>query len=72
MQVKLSNSQYRKTALTIKGAGGFIKIDSGGVTISGTKVKINEGGSPGKGSAPNVASPQEPNQQAQPEPADQR
>ncbi|WP_063301442.1 type VI secretion system tip protein TssI/VgrG, partial [Pseudovibrio sp. WM33] len=33
--------------LTIKGPGGFVKIDSGGVTIVGNKVKINQGGSPG-------------------------
>jgi type VI secretion system secreted protein VgrG len=33
--------------ITLKAGGGFIRIDSGGVTISGTKVKINSGGSPG-------------------------
>ncbi|MCL1124451.1 type VI secretion system Vgr family protein [Shewanella surugensis] len=60
------------TALTIKGPGGFIKIDSGGVTISGSKVKINEGGSPGKGSAPKAAKPEEPNKPTLPEPADKR
>jgi type VI secretion system secreted protein VgrG len=36
--------------LTIKGPGGFIRIDAGGVTIKGTKVWINSGGSPGSGS----------------------
>jgi type VI secretion system secreted protein VgrG len=35
--------------ITLKAAGGFVKIDSGGVIIQGTKVKINSGGSPGKG-----------------------
>jgi type VI secretion system secreted protein VgrG len=34
-------------ALTIKAAGGFIKIDPGGITIQGTMVLINSGGSPG-------------------------
>jgi type VI secretion system secreted protein VgrG len=33
--------------LTIKGPGGFIRIDAGGVTIKGMIVKINSGGSPG-------------------------
>ena len=35
--------------LTIKGPGGFIRIDAGGVTIRGTVVRINSGGSPGSG-----------------------
>ena len=40
--------------LTIKGPGGFIRIDGGGVTIRGKKVKINSGGEAGsgKGSSP--------------------
>ena len=33
-------------SVTIAAGGGFIKIDSSGVTIEGTKVKINCGGSP--------------------------
>ncbi len=36
--------------LTLKGPGGFIRIDAGGVTIKGNLVKINSGGSAGKGS----------------------
>lgn len=60
------------TALTLKGPGGFIKIDSGGVTVSGSKVKINEGGSPGKGSAPKAAKAEEPNKPTLPDPADKR
>ena len=36
--------------LTIKGAGGFIDIGPAGVTISGTMVLINSGGSAGSGS----------------------
>ena len=35
--------------LTIAGPGGFIRIDSKGVTIVGNKVLINSGGSPGSG-----------------------
>ena len=38
------------TELTIKTGGGFIKLDPSGVTISGAKIKINSGGSPGSGS----------------------
>lgn len=43
--------------VTIKGGGGFIRIDGGGVTIMGQLVKINSGGSPGSGSG---AQPEEP------------
>ena len=35
--------------LTLKGPGGFIRIDPGGVVIAGKQVKINSGGSPGSG-----------------------
>jgi type VI secretion system secreted protein VgrG len=43
--------------LTLKGPGGFIRIDAGGITIRGKVVKINSGGSPGEGKG---ASPEEP------------
>lgn len=33
--------------ITLKAGGGFIRIDGSGVTISGSLVKINSGGSPG-------------------------
>ena len=33
--------------LTLKAAGGFIRIDPGGITIQGNMVLINSGGSPG-------------------------
>jgi type VI secretion system secreted protein VgrG len=33
-------------SITLKGAGGFIKVDSSGVTIVGNVVLINSGGSP--------------------------
>ncbi len=61
-----------KQELTIKGPGGFVKIDSGGVTISGNVVKINEGGSPGSGSAPNPIEPMQPDQPQQPDAPDRR
>ena len=36
--------------LTLKAGGSFIKLDPGGITLSGPLAKINAGGSPGKGS----------------------
>jgi len=54
--VKVGNELFHKgpnlvyqgeKEITIKGPGGFIKIDASGVTIVGKKVKINEGGSAG-------------------------
>jgi type VI secretion system secreted protein VgrG len=35
--------------LTAKAGGSFVKVDAGGVTISGAEVKINTGGAPGVG-----------------------
>ena len=52
-------------AATIKGAGGFIKIDGAGVTISGTMVWINERGEPNDGK---VARPQDPFEERDQEP----
>ncbi len=43
--------------ITLKSAGGFIRIDASGVTIQGTKVKVNSGGSAGALSAPATAAP---------------
>ena len=45
------------TQLTIKGPGGFVDISPAGVTIQGTMVLINSGGSAGSGSGskPNAA-----------------
>ncbi len=37
--------------LTVKGPGGFLRIDATGVVISGTVVKINTGGSGGAGTS---------------------
>jgi len=36
--------------LTLKAGGSFIKLDGGGITVSGPMAKINAGGAPGKGS----------------------
>jgi type VI secretion system secreted protein VgrG len=46
--------------ITLKGPGGFIKIDPGGVTIQGTLVKINSGGSPDSGSGCSPDTPDDP------------
>ncbi|MNG04974.1 hypothetical protein D3C84_881430 [compost metagenome] len=35
--------------LTAKAGGSFVKVDAGGVTISGAEVKANSGGAPGAG-----------------------
>ena len=44
--------------LTIKGPGGFIRLDATGVTIHGTIVNINSGGSPGSGGGSNPTLPE--------------
>ncbi|WP_437693844.1 type VI secretion system Vgr family protein [Sorangium sp. So ce176] len=46
--------------VTVKGPGGFLQIDGAGVTIKGTLVKINAGGSAGKGEGPKAEAPEEP------------
>jgi type VI secretion system secreted protein VgrG len=46
--------------VTVKGPGGFIKIDAAGITIEGTKVKINVSGSSGKGKGSEPEAPEEP------------
>ena len=43
--------------LTIKGPGGFVDINPAGVTIQGTMVLINSGGSAGTGSGSTPAGP---------------
>jgi len=45
--------------VTIKGPGGFFRIDSSGVTIVGNVVKINAGGAPGQGRG---AKPEDPHE----------
>ncbi|QMV15564.1 type VI secretion system tip protein TssI/VgrG [Vibrio spartinae] len=80
-RVAVSNESYLKAkqiildagdSLTIHGPGGFVKIDSGGVTISGSKVKINEGGSPDKGTAPTMVKPDDTDKPQEPEAPDRR
>lgn len=46
--------------LTLKGPGGFIDIGPGGVTVQGTMVLINSGGSAGSGSGASPTSPKSP------------
>ncbi|WP_080710539.1 type VI secretion system tip protein VgrG [Pseudomonas chlororaphis] len=43
--------------LTAKAGGSFVKLDAGGVTISGADVKINSGGAPGTGTGLNILMP---------------
>ncbi|AUX39059.1 type IV secretion protein Rhs [Sorangium cellulosum] len=46
--------------VTLRGPGGFIRIDGSGITIKGTLVKINVSGSPGKGKGSKPEKPDEP------------
>ncbi|MCK6588678.1 MAG: type VI secretion system tip protein VgrG [Polyangiaceae bacterium] len=48
--------------VTVKGPGGFLRIDASGVIISGTAVKINAGGRAGKGNGSNPELPELPEQ----------
>jgi type VI secretion system secreted protein VgrG len=48
------------SSVTFKGPGGFVHIDAGGVTIKGTIVDINVGGSPGDGVVSSPEPPDEP------------
>ncbi|MGE8191041.1 bacteriophage T4 gp5 trimerisation domain-containing protein, partial [Pseudomonas sp. NPDC086278] len=43
--------------LTAKAGGSFVKVDAGGVTISGAEVKTNSGGAPGVGSGIQILAP---------------
>jgi type VI secretion system secreted protein VgrG len=45
------------TELTLNAGGSFIKLDPGGITLSGPLAKINAGGSPGKGSGIKIKPP---------------
>ncbi|MGE4408377.1 MAG: type VI secretion system tip protein VgrG, partial [Pseudomonas sp.] len=38
------------TELTAAAGGSFLKLDPGGVTLNGAAIKMNSGGTPGKGS----------------------
>ncbi len=46
--------------ITVKGPGGFVRIDGGGVTIVGAIVDINAGGGPGSGADIGGAAPEPP------------
>ncbi|WP_454835044.1 type VI secretion system Vgr family protein [Pseudomonas lini] len=43
--------------LTAKAGGSFVKIDAGGVTISGAEVRVNSGGGPGSGTGIGILAP---------------
>ena len=43
--------------LTLNAGGSFIKLDPGGITVSGPLVKLNAGGAPGKGSGIKIMPP---------------
>ncbi|MGB4074349.1 type VI secretion system tip protein TssI/VgrG [Pseudomonas sp.] len=43
--------------LTASGGGSFLKLDPGGVTLSGATIKLNSGGGPGKGSGISILPP---------------
>jgi type VI secretion system secreted protein VgrG len=43
--------------LTAAGGGSFLKLDPGGVTLSGATIKINSGGAPGKGTGIGILPP---------------
>ena len=43
--------------LTAKAGGSFVKVDAGGVTISGAEVKVNTGGAPGVGTGIGILEP---------------
>ncbi|PYD90366.1 type VI secretion system tip protein VgrG, partial [Pseudomonas syringae pv. pisi] len=43
--------------LTAKAGGSFVKLDAGGVTISGPEVKVNTGGSAGVGTGIGILTP---------------
>jgi type VI secretion system secreted protein VgrG len=47
------------SGITLKAPGGFITIDAGGISISGTLVKINSGGSALSGSGASPVAPED-------------
>ncbi|MCQ4313554.1 type VI secretion system tip protein VgrG [Pseudomonas stutzeri] len=46
--------------LTASGGGSFLKLDPSGVTLNGATIKMNSGGSPGKGSGLRIQVPEIP------------
>ena len=55
--------------ITLKAGGSFVKLDPSGVTIVGSQVKINSGGSPGRGQGQAIVLPRLPGE-AEPEESD--
>jgi type VI secretion system secreted protein VgrG len=43
--------------LTASGGGSFLKLDPGGVTLSGATIKMNSGGAPGVGTGIGIVLP---------------
>jgi type VI secretion system secreted protein VgrG len=58
------------TSITLKAGGGFIVVGPAGVTISGTPVLINSGGSAGSGSGCSTATPSLPDEADNAEPGE--
>ncbi len=46
--------------LTLKAGGSFVKLDAGGVTLSGATIRLNSGGAPGSGSGIDLELPRLP------------
>ncbi|GGJ98726.1 type VI secretion system Vgr family protein [Pseudomonas matsuisoli] len=46
--------------LTLSAGGSFIKLDPGGISVSGPLTRLNAGGAPGKGSGIAIKSPTQP------------
>ncbi|MFO7530159.1 MAG: type VI secretion system tip protein TssI/VgrG [Marinobacter sp.] len=46
--------------ITLKAAGSFVTIDPGGVAMGGASIRVNAGGSPGRGSGQKVQMPDMP------------
>ena len=46
--------------LTATGGGSFLKLDPSGVTLNGATIKMNSGGSPGRGSGVGILAPRIP------------
>jgi len=67
--VKASDKVVIEAAdITLKAAGGFIRIDAGGVTIQGTLVRINSGGSAGSASDAGGGKAKDPREALVPQP----
>ncbi|MEP0842703.1 MAG: type VI secretion system tip protein VgrG, partial [Phycisphaerae bacterium] len=54
-EVKAPTIHVEGDAITLKSGGSFVKVDSGGVTIFGSAVNINSGGSAGSSQSVEIA-----------------